>query len=182
MRDEEDRYTKIQAGVDLILEGLGVDRDSSEFKETPRRVAKSLLEMCEGMDFDPNNPIMDGLFDDEDHDERTNSSSVHVKDIRARGVCPHHLLPVLIEADVWYKPNSKFLGLSKVHRLVRILARRPVLQERLTEDIAVAMDNLLHCPVRVKLSAIHMCMASRGVMSDFDSRVETEIERGTWNG
>lgn len=182
MTDDQNQYDKLTQGVRLILDGLGVNPDATEFRETPRRVAKSLLEMCEGMWFDPENPVMDGIFDDDDHDERTSSSSVHVKDIRARGICPHHLLPVLITADVCYKPNSKFLGLSKVHRLVKILARRPVLQERLTEDIAISMENILQCPVRVKLSAIHMCMASRGVMSDFDSRVETEIERGDWNG
>ena len=182
MVEKSDSYDKLIEGVNLILQGLEVDADAAEFKETPRRVAKSLLEMTEGMWFDPSNPVMAGLFEDADHEERPTSSSVKVNDIRARGICPHHLLPVLITAEVTYKPNSKFLGLSKVHRLVRILARRPVLQERLTEDIAVSMENLLQCPVRVKLSAIHMCMASRGVMSDFDSRVETEIERGDWNG
>jgi len=161
---------KIESGVKLMLEGLGLQGE--DFNLTPWRVSKALRELCNGLHCDLDIEVYkDGIFEVE-HERRMPTT---FKNIRARGICPHHLLPVLYKCDVTYSALSKVVGLSRVHRLVQRLAARPVLQEQLAYDIASEMRSRLSCPVTVHLEGLHMCMMARGSKTELDSPVVTDI-------
>lgn len=157
------RNSKIEAGVKLILEGLGLDINDPNFKDTPVRVRKAYSE------------IFEGLYDSEDNIKEILSKTfpsdfsqmIIVKNIRVFSMCPHHLLPVDYTVSVAYLPEDekgKVLGLSKLPRLVRLLARRPVLQEQFTEEITERLLSIegvkgAGCIV----NGIHYCMLMRGI-------------------
>jgi GTP cyclohydrolase IA len=150
---------KIEDGVRLILEGIGEDPGRDGLKETPRRVADMYQEVFAGLHQDPD-AVVDAVFD-VGHDEM-----IMVKDIPLYGICEHHLVSFLGKAHVAYVPgkDGRITGLSKLARLVDVLAKRPQVQERLTTQIADVLDRTLHPRgVFVVLEAEHLCMSMRGV-------------------
>jgi len=162
----------IQEGVRLILDGL--DLSGEDVRATPERMCRALKELCSGVGVDIDKHVFEeGIFE---IDQSTIRVPTTFTEINARGICPHHLLPIIYRAEVRYAPRKKVVGLSRIHRLVRILALRPVLQEQLVYDIANTLRQKLDCPVHVKLSGIHMCMVSRGSKTDLDAWVTTELE------
>ncbi len=150
---------KIEAGVRLLLEGIGENVERQGLKETPKRVADMFEDVFSGMDKDPVQ-IISAIFS-ENHDEM-----VLVKDIPLYSICEHHLLPFVGKAHVAYVPgrSGKITGLSKLARAVDAVAKRPQLQERLTTAIANSLVKALDpYGVFVMVEAEHLCMSMRGV-------------------
>ena len=150
---------KVEDGVRLILEGIGEDAGRQGVKETPRRVAEMYREIFSGLHEDPE-AVVDAVFD-VGHDEM-----IMVRDIPLYSVCEHHLVPFVGKAHVAYVPakDGRITGLSKLARLVDVLARRPQVQERLTTQIAEVLEVVLQPRgVFVVLEAEHLCMSMRGV-------------------
>jgi GTP cyclohydrolase I len=150
---------RIEAGVRLILEGIGEDLDRPGLRETPERVARMYEEITSGLRQDPAR-VLEAVFD-EGHDEM-----VMIRDISIASICEHHLTPFIGKAHVAYIPNDqgRITGLSKLARLVDGLARRPQVQERLTTQIADAMvERLEPQGALVVIEAEHLCMSMRGV-------------------
>jgi GTP cyclohydrolase I len=150
---------KIEEGVRLILEGIGEDPGRQGLKDTPRRVAEMYREVFGGLHQDPE-AVVNAVFD-VGHDEM-----IMVRDIDVEGLCEHHLLPFSGKAHVAYVPNKdgRITGLSKLARLVDVLAKRPQVQERLTTQIADVLERTLNPRgVFVVIEAEHLCMSMRGV-------------------
>ena len=150
---------KVEAGVRLILEGIGEDLDRPGLRDTPGRVARMYEEITSGLREDPTR-VLEAVFD-EGHDEM-----VMIRDIPIASICEHHLAPFVGKAHVAYIPNERgrITGLSKLARLVDGLARRPQVQERLTAQIADAMvERLEPRGALVVIEAEHLCMSMRGV-------------------
>jgi len=149
---------KIEKGIKLVLEGIGEDLRRAGLMKTPARVAAMYEEIFAGLGKDPEEVLQVSVG--EGHDE-----IVLVKDIPLYSICEHHLLPFSGKAHVAYIPQGKRVtGLSKLARVVDILARRPQLQERLTTSIAeTLMKGLRPRGVLVVIEAEHLCMSMRGV-------------------
>ena len=146
--------------VRALMKHLGVDVSSEGLRETPRRVVRMLHEMTEGYLDDPKS-ILSKRFP-ADYDEM-----IVVKDIPLASLCEHHLLPIYGVVHVGYLPRGMVVGLSKIPRLVRCFARRLQIQERLTREIALAIERYLEPGgVGVVVRAAHTCMQMRGVRSD----------------
>ncbi|MGI8753022.1 MAG: GTP cyclohydrolase I FolE [Acidimicrobiales bacterium] len=164
---------RITAAVREILIGIGEDPDRSGLIDTPERVARMYEELFSGLREDPGQHLR--VTFEADHDEM-----VMVKDIPLYSVCEHHLVPWLGQAHVAYIPNEdgKVTGLSKLARLVEGYARRPQVQERLTSQVADAIEGVL-APrgVLVVVEAEHLCMSMRGVRKP-GSRTVTSAVRG----
>lgn len=151
--------SKIEQGVRLILEGIGEDIEREGLKETPARVARMYEEIFCGFNQDPSKIIRVTFA--ENHDEM-----VLVKDIPLYSVCEHHLLPFLGKAHVAYVPgkNGQITGISKLARVVDVVARRPQVQERLTTTVADTLVEALDPRgVLVVVEAEHLCMSMRGI-------------------
>lgn len=152
-------HERIQAGVRMVLEGLGLDPDGPRLEDTPARVARMCDELFAGVLVDPAD-VLDVVFE-EGHDEL-----VLIKDIPFSSVCEHHLVPFVGRAHVGYIPNTagQVTGLSKLGRLVDLVAKRPGLQERITTTIADTLDRVLEPRgVLVVVEAEHLCMTMRGI-------------------
>lgn len=152
-------HDKIRAGVGLLLEGLGLDPTDPRIRDTPDRVARMYDEIFAGLLVDAAD-VLDVVFE-EHHDE-----IVMVRDIPFSSLCEHHLVPFVGKAHVGYVPNRKgqVTGLSKLARLVDLVAKRPSLQERITSSVADTMvDALDPRGVMVVIEAEHFCMTMRGV-------------------
>jgi len=150
---------RIEAAVREILAAIGENPDRDGLVETPGRVARMYAEICSGLHDDPKNHLKT-VFE-ADHDEM-----VMVRDIPLYSLCEHHLAPFFGKAHVAYIPNvdGRVIGLSKFARLVDGFARRPQVQERLTSQIADAMQSSLDPRgVMVVIEAEHLCMSMRGV-------------------
>ena len=149
---------RIRAAVREILLAVGEDPDREGLLETPDRVARMYAEMFSGLHRDPRE-LLQKTFTQK-YDEM-----VLVKDIELRqSCCEHHLLPFIGKAHIAYLPNGKIVGLSKLARVVEVLARRPQVQERMTEEMAdLLMEELDARGVGVILEATHTCMTIRGV-------------------
>ncbi len=146
----------------FIMKELGLDLDNDNFRDTPERVAKSLIQICSGL-YDTDNrvaEIMKTRFPSS-YDEM-----IVEKGIDAVGMCPHHFLTIQYDIVVGYIPSSDgyVLGLSKIPRLVVLLAARPILQEELAMDISYEMGRWLSpLGVGVVVDGSHGCMTCRGV-------------------
>lgn len=150
---------KIEEGVRLILEGIGEDAGRGGLRETPSRVARMYEEVFSGIDVDAAGIVT--VVEGADFDEM-----IMVRDIPLYSMCEHHLVPFVGKAHVAYIPNKsqQITGLSKVARVVDVLAKKPQVQERLTTEIAEAIEKALSPRgVFVVIQAEHLCMTMRGV-------------------
>jgi GTP cyclohydrolase I len=153
-----DRVDPIEPLVEALLKELEDEPGREGLLKTPERVAESLRFLTRGYRQDPSEILNDALFD------ITYDEMVIVKDIEVYSICEHHLLPFFGRAHVAYLPNGRVLGLSKIPRLVEMFARRLQVQERLTVEIAEALEQTLEPKgVAVVVEAIHLCMMMRGV-------------------
>jgi GTP cyclohydrolase IA len=160
----EERFLDVEQEVEfesLIrrqLELLGEDPSREGLLRTPKRVAKSLTWLTRGYRQDAWSAVGEGVFA-EAHDHM-----VMVRDIELYSLCEHHLLPFFGKAHIAYIPSGRILGLSKLPRLVDVFARRLQVQERLTAQIADAVEEVLKpSGVGVVIEAMHLCMMMRGV-------------------
>lgn len=145
-----------------ILQYIGEDPTREGLKETPVRMAKAWKELCSGYGQDPAAVLKVFADGAGDYDEM-----IVVRNIPFHSVCEHHMLPFIGKATVAYIPDGRIVGLSKLHRLVDIFARRLQVQERLTTQIAEALQSCLKPKgVGVYLEAEHFCMACRGINKD----------------
>jgi GTP cyclohydrolase I len=157
------------------LELLGEDPDREGLARTPERVAKSLAWLTRGYEMDVAQVVGAGLFESEGA-----SNMVMVRDIELYSLCEHHMLPFFGKAHIAYIPNGKIVGLSKLPRIVEVFARRLQVQERLTEQIASALDEVLKpMGVGVVVEAYHLCMMMRGVEKQ-NSKTLTSAVRGSF--
>ena len=157
-----------------LLEELGEDPTREGLVDTPRRVADSFRYLTEGYDLDPAEIVGDALFN-EDYDDM-----VVVRGVNFFSLCEHHLLPFFGRVHVAYLPKGKVVGLSKVPRIVDAFAHRLQLQERLTRQIAEALNDVLEPNgVAVVIEARHLCMEMRGVEKQ-DSDTLTSCMLGTF--
>ncbi len=148
---------RIRRAVRELLAAIGEDPDREGLLETPDRVARMYAEVFSGLHTDPAQFLQKTFT--QQHDEM-----VLVKDIEFASCCEHHLLPFIGKAHIAYLPDGKVVGLSKLARVVEALARRPQVQERMTEDLAeLIMRELKPRGVGVILEASHSCMTIRGV-------------------
>jgi GTP cyclohydrolase IA len=151
-RPEIDSAAAEQAAADLLT-AMGLDLTDENLAETPRRMARALIEMTSGSDFE-----LTTFPNEEEYDEL-----VLVRDIPLQSVCEHHMLPFVGIAHIGYLPGERILGLSKFARMVDLHARRPQTQERLTKRIADHLQSALApCGVGVVIEAEHTCMSLRG--------------------
>ena len=153
---------KVRQGVQLLLEGLGVDLHSEHYRDTPERTANAWIdELCSGLGekkFSLTTFPVGANYE---------SSMVVLQHIPVRSVCAHHLLPFYGEATVAYIPDERLCGLSKLSRIVDYFSRRPQVQEELTSDITNFLcEQLSPQGAGVIVKATHMCMAMRGVSHD----------------
>ena len=164
--------------ADLVrrqIELLGEDPDREGLRRTPQRVATSLAWLTRGYEMDVQQVVNGALFD-----AGGATNLIMVRDIELYSLCEHHMLPFYGRAHIGYIPNGKIVGLSKVARLVEVFARRLQVQERLTEQIASAMEEVLHpLGVGVVIEAYHLCMMMRGVEKQ-NSKTITSAIRGSF--
>jgi GTP cyclohydrolase I len=164
-------HARIEAAVREILLAVGEDPNREGLRETPARVARMYAEIFSGLHKDPRQHLRKTF--PQKYDEM-----VVVKDIRFESTCEHHLLPFFGKAHVAYLPNGRVVGLSKLARVVEALARRPQVQEQMTEEIAeMIMEELGARGVGVIVEATHTCMTIRGVRKT-DSVTTTSAMRG----
>ncbi len=152
-------HPKIERAVRLLFEAIGEDPDRPGIADTPGRVAREFDEIFAGLLTDSAD-VLSVTFD-EAHDEM-----VMMRDIPFHSVCEHHLVPFVGDAHVAYLPNTsgQLTGLSKLARLVDVCAKRPGLQERMTTQIADALERALEPRgVMVVVEARHLCMEMRGI-------------------
>jgi GTP cyclohydrolase I len=151
-------HDPIESLVASLLKELGEDPGRGGLERTPGRVARSMRFLTEGYQQDPLEILNDAVFE-EGYDEM-----VLVKDIDFYSLCEHHLLPFFGRVHIAYIPAGRIVGLSKLPRMVAMFARRLQVQERLTVDIATALETVLRPRgVAVVAEGIHLCMMMRGV-------------------
>ena len=170
-RDE--KYKKIKASMTDVVETLGLDLNDDSLAETPHRIAKMYVdEIFGGLDY-RNFPKITAIVNKMGLEEM-----VKVDNISVTSTCEHHFVTIDGIADVAYLPGDKIIGLSKINRIVKFFAQRPQVQERLTQQILVALQTLLETDdVAVFMDATHYCVKARGVM-DASSRTETSAMGG----
>lgn len=164
-------HARIEAAVREILAAIGEDPDREGLLDTPARVARMYAETSSGLHEDPSRHLK--VTFDAGHDEM-----IMVRDITMYSMCEHHLVPFHGKAHIAYIPNTdgRVTGLSKLARLVDGFARRPQVQERLTTQIADALESSLSPRgVLVVIEAEHMCMAMRGIRKTGASTVTSAV-------
>jgi GTP cyclohydrolase I len=162
---------RIAAAVREILAAIGEDPDRDGLRDTPTRVARMYAETCAGLSEDPHRHLK--VTFDADHDEM-----IMVRDIPFYSMCEHHLVPFFGRAHVAYIPNpdGRITGLSKLARLVDGYAKRPQVQERLTTQVAEAIEAALQPRgTLVVFHAEHLCMSMRGVQKPGSSTITSAV-------
>ncbi|HGA0630976.1 TPA: GTP cyclohydrolase I FolE [Streptococcus agalactiae] len=165
---------KMEKAIYQFLEALGENPDREGLKDTPKRVAKMYIEMFSGLNQDSKEQFT-AVFS-ENHEE-----VVIVKDIPFYSMCEHHLVPFYGKAHIAYLPNDgRVTGLSKLARAVEVASKRPQLQERLTAQVAQALEDALAPKgIFVMIEAEHMCMTMRGIKKP-GSKTITTVARGLY--
>lgn len=175
MKAREVDYDAAEEAAKDFIEALGLDLDNEHLQDTPRRLASSRAhELFEGLQEEPRQHLR-RTFED---DESVSDQFVIVDNIQVESMCAHHFLPFRGRAHVGYIPDEKVVGLSKLARVVRGYSRRPQVQERLTNQIADAIDEELEPrAVVVFVRAEHECMSCRGI-EEAHSATRTTALRG----
>lgn len=182
---------KIEAGIKLVLEGIGEDLQREGLKETPGRIARMYEELFAGMQEDAAEHLkktfslnFSSMNDRSMNNYSMNDSSMDThemvleKDIVFYSTCEHHMLPFYGKAHIAYIPDGRVVGLSKLARTVEVYARRLQIQEQMTGQIADAvMEHLKPKGVMVAIEAEHMCMTMRGIKKP-GSQTVTFVSRG----
>lgn len=157
-----------------ILVELGEDPTREGLRQTPARVATSLRWLTRGYQMSVEDVIGDAVF------EEKHENMILVRDIEIYSLCEHHMLPFFGRAHVAYLPDGRIVGLSKIPRVVEVFARRLQVQERLTDQVADALCQVLQpLGVGVVIEAFHLCMMMRGVEKQ-NSKTVTSALRGTF--
>jgi GTP cyclohydrolase I len=160
----------LEHAVYITLKSIGEDPEREGLQHTPERVARMYDELTAGYHVDPIKLINDALFD-VDYNEM-----VVVKDIEFFSLCEHHMLPFFGRAHIAYVPNKKVVGLSKIPRIVEMFARRLQVQERMTQQIADFINEVLQpLGVAVVVEGAHMCSMMRGVKKANASMVTSSV-------
>lgn len=174
MATDTEEGTALQELVREQLRQLGEDPDREGLRRTPERVEQSLRWLTRGNALCVADVIGDAIFDEDHH------HMVIVKDVEMYSLCEHHMLPFFGKVHIAYIPDGKIVGLSKLPRIVEVFARRLQVQERLTEQIAGAvMDVLAPQGVGVVIEAAHLCMMMRGVEKQ-NSKTITSVMKGVF--
>ena len=161
----------IRAAVISIIKAIGEDPDREGLVDTPKRVAEMYAELFMGLNIDPREELTVGY-------EVGHREMVIVRDIPFYSMCEHHLLPFYGMAHIGYIPDAdgRVVGISKLARVVEIIARRPQIQERMTTEIAdTIMDGLKPSGVAIVVQAEHLCMIMRGVKKPGSSIITSAI-------
>lgn len=157
----------------MIL-ALGEDPERPGLKRTPDRVAKAMRWLTRGYELTVADVVGSGVF------EESHENMILVRDVELYSLCEHHMLPFFGRAHVAYIPKGRIIGLSKIPRIVEIFARRLQVQERLTDQVADAVMEVLEPQgVGVVVEAVHLCMMMRGVEKQ-NSRTVTSALRGVF--
>jgi GTP cyclohydrolase I len=168
------RCNELQDLVRRQLELIGEDPTREGIVKTPLRVSRALAWLTRGYDMSVADVVGDAVFDE------AHESMVMVRDIELYSMCEHHMLPFFGRAHIAYIPNGKIVGLSKLPRIVEVFARRLQVQERLTEQVAQAVQDVLNpVGVGVVIEAYHLCMMMRGVQKQ-NSRTVTSALKGAF--
>jgi GTP cyclohydrolase I len=169
-KEASQKKAAIEKSVRTLLSNVGEDPDREGLQRTPERVARMYDELLAGYHTDPVKLINDALFTVD------YSEMVIVKDIDYYSMCEHHMLPFYGKAHVAYIPDGKVLGLSKIPRIVEMFARRLQVQERMTEQIADFIDEVIKPQgVAVVVEGVHMCSMMRGVKKANSSMVTSAV-------
>lgn len=156
----EQKYDKLKGLFTEVVDTLGLDLNDDSLAETPHRIAKMYVhEIFSGLDYEtfPKIALIENKMQVDE--------MVKVNSISLMSTCEHHFVTIDGYAKVAYIPNEKIIGLSKINRIVRFFAKRPQVQERLTQQILIALQALLETDnVAVSINATHYCVKSRGVM------------------
>lgn len=161
---------KLYKAGELILEALGEDKNREGIRRTPERIAKGWSEMFDGYEKNPEE-VLSKTFDAEGYNQM-----IIISDIKVESFCEHHILPFKGMAWVGYIPNKRVIGLSKIHKLVRIYAHRLQIQERLTEQIANSFWKIVKPKgIMIVIKARHSCMEIRGVRAETGETITSAI-------
>lgn len=170
----EDKKIKIEALMTDIMTTLGLDLQDDSLAETPHRIAKMYVdEIFSGLDYSrfPKITLIENKMKTDE--------MIKVQDIDLTSTCEHHFVTIDGKATIAYIPKDRIIGLSKINRIVRFFAKRPQVQERLTQQILVALQTLLGTEhVAVTITAVHYCVKSRGVMDSSSSTTTTALGGG----
>jgi GTP cyclohydrolase I len=166
--NRDEKYERVKASMTDVVNTLGLDLSDDSLCETPHRIAKMYVdELFSGLDYSnfPKMSVIDNKMQVEE--------MVKISDIGVISTCEHHFVTIDGRSRVAYIPKNKIVGLSKVNRIVKFFAQRPQVQERLTQQILVALQTLLETDdVAVTIDATHYCVKARGIM-DANSRTQT---------
>ncbi len=169
--NRNEKYAQIRGAFNEIANALGLDLSDDSLSETPHRVAKMYVdEIFSGLDYQnfPKITLIENKMNIEE--------MVIIDDIELVSTCEHHFVNIDGVARVAYIPGNKIIGLSKINRIVRFFSQRPQVQERLTQQILVALQTLLETEdVAVSVDATHYCVKSRGVMDTNSSTRTTSL-------
>lgn len=167
----DEQRAEIEKHISAVMQILGLDLEDDSLRRTPYRIAKMYVnEIFSGLDY-VNFPSITVIENKMKVDEM-----VKVSDITLTSTCEHHFVTIDGKAKVAYLPASKIIGLSKINRIVQFFARRPQVQERLTQQILVALQTLLETQnVAVTITATHYCVKARGVQDATSETTTTAL-------
>lgn len=170
MNDRDSKLQRLEGLFKELLEVVGENPAREGLLKTPSRAARAFLDFTLGYEQDLATVLNQAVFTEEFQD------MVIVRNIEMYSLCEHHLVPFFGTVHVGYIPNGKIVGLSKIARLVEMYSRRLQVQERLTHEVAQALEDAI-CPrgVAVVIEARHLCMMSRGVEKQHSSMVTSAV-------